>query len=341
MKMIAMYLERPGKILPREVDLPKISEQEVLVKIKAVGVCGSDVHYYTNGRIGDFVVEKPLILGHECAGEVVEVGKEVKHLKTGDRVALEPGVSCRRCKYCKSGQYNLCPEIKFMATPPVNGAFVEYVAHPADFVFKLPENVSYEEATLFEPFAVGLYSVEKAQVQFGGKALILGAGPIGLATLLALVNIGGIRTTVTDLYDFRLQKAEESGAFKIVNPQKVDLLEVLDPDFDYVFETAGSTVAAQQAVKLAAKGATLALVGLPGETNICLNVHEIISKELKILGIFRYVNMYPKVIALAQAGRLNLGSLITKKFSFLEVEEALKYARDNKSSSLKTVVVFD
>ncbi|RLE14520.1 NAD(P)-dependent alcohol dehydrogenase, partial [Candidatus Aerophobetes bacterium] len=212
MKITAMYLEKPGKIISRKIDMPEIKKDEVLVKIKAVGVCGSDVHYYDKGKIGSFIVKRPLILGHECSGEIVEVGEEVKNLQIGDKVALEPGIPCRRCIYCKTGRYNLCPEIRFMATPPVNGAFVEYVAHPADFVFKLPENVSYEEATLFEPLAVGLYSVVRAKVGFGGKILILGAGPIGLSTLQAAINIGGGRITVADIYDFRLEKAKELGA---------------------------------------------------------------------------------------------------------------------------------
>jgi len=341
MKITAMYLEKPGKIIPRKIDMPEIKKDEVLVKIKAVGVCGSDVHYYDKGKIGSFIVKRPLILGHECSGEIVEVGEEVKNLQIGDKVALEPGIPCRRCIYCKTGRYNLCPEIKFMATPPVNGAFVEYVAHPADFVFKLPENVSYEEATLFEPLAVGLYSVVRAKVGFGGKILILGAGPIGLSTLQAAINIGGGRITVADIYDFRLEKAKELGADELINPRQTNALDKLGSSFDYVFETAGSVVTTQQTVKLAKNGGKVILVGLPAQEEIEFNTNQIITKELDVLGIFRYANMYPKAIRLAEKGQVNLKTVISKKFSFPKTEEALKFARDNKESSIKTVVIFD
>ena len=341
MKITAMYLEKPGKIIPRKIDMPEIKKDEVLVKIKAVGVCGSDVHYYEKGKIGSFIVKKPLILGHECSGEIVEVGEEVKNLQIGDKVALEPGIPCRRCIYCKTGRYNLCPEIRFMATPPVNGAFVEYVAHPADFVFKLPENVSYEEATLFEPLAVGLYSVVRAKVGFGGKILILGAGPIGLSTLQAAINIGGGRITVADIYDFRLEKAKELGADELINPRQTNALDKLGSSFDYVFETAGSVVTTQQTVKLAKNGGKVILVGLPAQEEIEFNTNQIITKELDVLGIFRYANMYPKAIRLAEKGQVNLKTVISKKFSFSQTEEALKFARDNKESSIKTVVIFD
>ncbi|HDN84660.1 MAG TPA: NAD(P)-dependent alcohol dehydrogenase [Candidatus Aerophobetes bacterium] len=341
MKITAMYLEKPGKIISRKIDMPEIKKDEVLVKIKAVGVCGSDVHYYDKGKIGSFIVKRPLILGHECSGEIVEVGEEVKNLQIGDKVALEPGIPCRRCIYCKTGRYNLCPEIRFMATPPVNGAFVEYVAHPADFVFKLPENVSYEEATLFEPLAVGLYSVVRAKVGFGGKILILGAGPIGLSTLQAAINIGGGRITVADIYDFRLEKAKELGADELINPRQTNALDKLGSSFDYVFETAGSVVTTQQTVKLAKNGGKVILVGLPAQEEIEFNTNQIITKELDVLGIFRYANMYPKAIRLAEKGQVNLKTVISKKFSFSQTEEALKFARDNKESSIKTVVIFD
>jgi len=341
MKITAMYLEKPGKIIPRKIDMPEIKKDEVLVKIKAVGVCGSDVHYYEKGKIGSFIVKRPLILGHECSGEIVEVGEEVKNLQIGDKVALEPGIPCRRCIYCKTGRYNLCREIKFMATPPVNGAFVEYVAHPADFVFKLPENVSYEEATLFEPLAVGLYSVVRAKVGFGGKILILGAGPIGLSTLQAAINIGGGRITVADIYDFRLEKAKELGADELINPRQTNALDKLGSSFDYVFETAGSVVTTQQTVKLAKNGGKVILVGLPAQEEIEFNTNQIITKELDVLGIFRYANMYPKAIRLTEKGQVNLKTVISKKFSFPQTEEALKFARDNKESSIKTVVIFD
>jgi len=341
MKITAMYLEEPRRVVARQIDMPKIHPDEVLVKIKAVGVCGSDVHYYDVGRIGDFVVRKPLILGHECSGEIVELGREVKGFQVGDRVALEPGVPCRKCCYCKEGRYNLCSKMAFMATPPVDGAFVEYLAHPADFTFKLPEKVSYEEATLFEPLSVGLYAVERAEVVFGSKVLILGAGPIGLATLQAALNLGGTQITVVDLYDFRLEKARELGANEVINSAKSKKLAEFSSVFDYVFETAGSVVTTQQTVRLAVRGGTVILIGLPTREKIEFNTNQIIAKELDVRGIFRYVNTYPKIIRLAEDNEIDLKGLISQKFPFFRTEEALKFARDNKDSSIKIVVIFD
>ncbi|MGB9682868.1 MAG: alcohol dehydrogenase catalytic domain-containing protein, partial [bacterium] len=162
--MKVAVLEKIRNVSIEEREIPKPKEDEVLVRIKSVGVCGSDIHYYNEGRIGSFVVEKPIILGHESSGEVVEVGSKVKSLKVGDRVALEPGIPCRKCNYCKTGRYNLCPDVVFMATPPVDGAFAEYVVHPEDFAFKLPDNVSYDEGALMEPLSVGIYASNRARV---------------------------------------------------------------------------------------------------------------------------------------------------------------------------------
>lgn len=246
------------------------------------------------------------------------------------------------------GSQSCSPSVSFFSNEAAKGlvgdtqtSFVEYVAHPADFVFKLPEQTSYEEATLFEPLAVGLYSVVRAKVSFGGETLILGAGPIGLATLQAVVNIGGGRVTVADIYDFRLKKARELRADKVINPQQSDALDKLRSSFDYVFETAGSIVTTQQTVKLAKRGRKVILVGLPAQEAIEFNTNQIITKELDVLGIFRYANMYPKAVRLAEKGQVNLKTLISKKFPFPQTEEALKYARDNKESSIKTLVILD
>lgn len=338
MKIKAMYLEKALQVVEKRVEKPKVKDGEVLVKTKSVGICGSDVHYYDKGKIGNFVVERPLILGHECSGEVVELGKGVSNLRVRDRVALEPGVPCRICDYCKRGRYNLCPNVRFMATPPIDGAFVEYVAHPADFSFKIPANISYDEATLFEPLAVGLYVVERANIKPEHKVLILGAGPIGFTTLQSALCIKGVDATVLDLYEFRLAKAQEFGAKKVINTKNADILKQLIPEFDVVFETAGSVTATQQTVKLAKTGGKVVLVGLPAREEISFNTNQVISKELDILGIFRYANMYPRAVKLAQGGSVNLKSFITQRFSFDEIEKALKFARDNKNSCVKVIV---
>lgn len=338
MKVDAIYLERPLRIVKKQVEKPRSKEGEVLVKIKSVGICGSDVHYYEKGRIGSFVVEKPLILGHECSGEVVELGGGVGDLKVGDRVALEPGVPCRKCDYCKRGRYNLCPDVIFMATPPIDGAFVEYVAHPADFCFKLPEHINYDEATLFEPLAVGLYAAERANIKPEHSVLILGSGPIGLATLQAVLCTKGVEATVVDLYESRLAIARKLGAKRVINAKDMDISKELNSGFDIVFETAGSVATTQQTVKLAKRGGRVVLVGLPAQEEISFNTNQIISKELDVLGIFRYANMYPRAVALVQSGSVNLKPLITHRFSFEETEKALKFALENKSLCMKAIV---
>ena len=183
----------------REVPMPQVGADEILMRMEAVGVCGSDVHYYSHGRIGDFVVEFPFILGHECAGTIVEVGKEVKHLQVGDRVALEPGVPCGKCEMCRTGHYNLCPDVKFFATPPYDGCLMDYVSFPAEFAFKLPDNVSTVEGALVEPLAIGINAALTGGVKLGDTVLIFGAGCIGLVTLLAAKAYGASQIIVSDV----------------------------------------------------------------------------------------------------------------------------------------------
>ena len=190
-----------------EVDFPQMKPGDVLIKIKAVGICGSDVHYYKHGRIGSYVVAKPLILGHECAGEIVEVASDVKGFQPGDRVAVEPGYTCRKCVYCKTGRYNLCPDVTFMATPPIDGAFVEYVAWPADFVYRLPENLTFAHGALMEPLAVGMHAVRRSRLKPGEPIVILGAGTIGLVTILA-AKAAGAGEIIVDTRSKRLESVD-------------------------------------------------------------------------------------------------------------------------------------
>lgn len=177
-----------------------------------VGICGSDVHYLVHGRIGDFVVKDKMIIGHEASGIVKKLGKDVKNLQVGDRVAIEPGVSCRLCEFCKTGRYNLCPDMKFCATPPYDGNLRRFYAHAADFCFKLPDHVTMEEGALLEPLSVGVHACRKANVQLGDNVLILGAGPIGLVSLICAKEMGASKVIITDLLQSRLDVAKELGA---------------------------------------------------------------------------------------------------------------------------------
>ncbi|MBC7325740.1 MAG: NAD(P)-dependent alcohol dehydrogenase, partial [Moorella sp. (in: Bacteria)] len=335
--MKAAFLKEPGVITIEEVKKPSPGPGEVLVKIRSVGVCGSDVHYYRHGRIGSYVVQKPLILGHECSGEVVELGPGVKTLEVGDRVALEPGIPCRKCRFCKTGRYNLCPDVVFMATPPVDGAFVEFVAFPEDFAFRLPDNVSFDEGALIEPLAVGIYSMERAGVEPGESVVILGAGPIGLLTLQAARAYGANPVVITDASAFRLSVARSLGADLAVNVSEekaiAAILEYLGAEADVVVEAAGAPAAIQETWKLVRRGGRVVFIGLPAQDIVGYSFAELSRKELDILGIFRYANVYPRAIHMVARGIINLKALITHHFPLEEVQAALELADRGKEEA--------
>ncbi|MDP8922860.1 MAG: alcohol dehydrogenase catalytic domain-containing protein, partial [Chloroflexota bacterium] len=204
---LAAVLHGIGDLRVEERPLPDPGEGQVLVAMRSVGICGSDVHYWEEGRIGGFVVEAPMVLGHESSGVIAAVGPGVTSPRPGDRVALEPGVPCRRCVFCKTGRYNLCPEISFFATPPVDGSLARYVVHAADFCYRLPEHVSLDEGALLEPLSVGIHACRRAGVQMGSRILVMGAGPVGLSTLLAARAAGAATVVVADVRGWRLQLA--------------------------------------------------------------------------------------------------------------------------------------
>ena len=266
MKTAVMTELKKVEIQERPVPVPK--ENEVLVKVEYVGICGSDLHYFESGRIGDFVVEYPFVLGHEAGGTVVEVGANVKNLKVGDRVAMEPGKTCGTCEFCKQGKYNLCKDVIFFATPPVDGVFQEYVAHEAGLCFKLPENVSTMEGALIEPLAVGMHAANQGGAHLGQTAVVTGAGCIGLVSLLSLKAMGVSKVIVVDVMEKRLQKALELGADAVINGKEEDtvarILELTDgKGFDYIYETAGSTITMKMAYELAANKAGICYIGKP------------------------------------------------------------------------------
>lgn len=341
--MKAAVLQRPGDVRVEELKVPEPRAGEVLVRVRAVGVCGSDVHYYREGRIGRYVVEKPLILGHESAGEVVELGPGVSHISVGARVALEPGVPCRRCRYCKSGRYNLCADVTFMATPPVDGAFVEYIAWPADFVYPLPKNLGCAEGALMEPLAVGMHAVRRARLVPGCTVLVLGGGPIGQLALLAAKAAGAGRTIMVDLEDRRLEVASRLGIDITINPGREAISEAAKVATggegpDLVIEAAGAAATVRQSVELVRRGGTIVWIGLPSEDPCRVSALQAIDKEVDILGIFRYANVYPDAIRLAASGKINLAPLITHRFPLEEASQALDTVADQKSSALKVLV---
>ena len=282
-----------GKMGYTERPIPVPKDDEVLVKLEYVGICGSDMHYYEMGRIGDYVVEPPFVLGHEPGGTVVEVGKNVTHLKVGDRVALEPGKTCGKCKFCREGKYNLCPDVVFFATPPVDGVFQEYVAHEAALCFKLPDNVSTLEGALIEPLAVGFHAANQGGAHIGQKAVVFGAGCIGLVSMMALKASGVSEVYVVDIMQKRLDKAMELGADGVINSKDVDVLEkakeLTDGEgFDLAIETAGTEITTNQAIQVVRKGSNIVLVGYgkTGMMNMMMSLA--LDKEITFKTVFRY-----------------------------------------------------
>ncbi len=304
--MKAVYLDAIGKTSIREIPRPRPGEKEVLVRMKSVGVCGSDVHYFQHGRIGDFVVREPLILGHECAGEVVELGPQVTMLEVGDRVALEPGIPCRRCRHCMSGRYNLCQDVQFMATPPVHGAFCEYVTSPEDFAYRLPDNVSYEAGATIEPLSVGMHAVTLARLLPGERVAVLGTGTIGLLAVAAANAAGAGEIAAVDLMPHRLAMAHKMGAAHTLNVSGKDLLVCLAEEglvdwADVVMECAGADATIQAAFEVARPGGRVVWIGMGNDT-VEVPVIKSLVKELSIYGVFRYANVYRRAVALIAAG---------------------------------------
>ena len=336
--MKAAYLQSPGQILVRDIPTPVPAFGEVLIKIHSVGVCASDIHYFEHGRIGRYVVETPLILGHEPAGEVVELGEGVDALAIGDRVSIERGVPCRTCHHCKHGKYNLCDDVVFMATPPVHGAFVEYVVHPADFAHRIPDNVSFDEAALIEPLSVGLFAAHRGEACVGDRAIVLGAGPIGLMTLLALKRRGVSDVTLVDIEPFRLAKAQELGAIETIDAGNVDVAVTQAEGVNLVFDTAGNPVTLTQTTRVARRGARVVLVGLSSQDMTPIDTNEIVDKAISLSGVFRYANTWPLAIDLLAKSTIDLTPMISVHMDLDATDEALEFARTRKGSCIKVMV---
>lgn len=332
-----------GKMGFEERDIPQIKEDEVLIKLEYVGICGSDLHYYERGAIGDYVVKPPFVLGHEPGGTVVEVGEKVKNLKVGDRVALEPGKTCGHCEFCRTGRYNLCPDVVFFATPPVDGVFQEYVAHEADLCFKLPDNVSTLEGALIEPLAVGFHAAIQGDAHLGQKAVVMGSGCIGLVSMMALKARGVSEVYVVDIMEKRLQKAMELGATGVINGAKDKVEEKINEltegkGVDLVIETAGTEITTRQAINIAKKGSAIVLVGYSKTGEMTLPMSLVLDKELTLKSVFRYRHIYPMAIEAVSQGKVNLKGIVTDIFDLDDVQKAMDYSVNNKADIVKAVI---
>lgn len=341
--MKVAVMEGIGKMGYTERPIPTPKSNEVLVKLEYVGICGSDMHYYETGAIGNYIVEPPFVLGHEPGGTVVEVGSDVTHLKVGDRVALEPGKTCGHCEFCRTGRYNLCPDVIFFATPPVDGVFQEYVAHEADLCFKLPENVSTLEGALIEPLAVGFHAANQGNAHAGQTAVVIGAGCIGLVSMMALKAEGVSKVYVVDVMQKRLDKALELGADGVINGREQDAVEAVmaltgGKGCDLVIETAGTEFTTRQCVHMTKKGATVVLVGYTKTGEVTLPLSLALDKELEFKTVFRYRHIYPMAIDAVASGKVNLKGIITDIFDFDDIQNAMDKSIADKANIVKAVV---
>jgi L-iditol 2-dehydrogenase len=318
--MRVSVLERPGRLSLQERPRPQPGPGEVLVAVRSVGVCGSDVHYFEHGRIGDFVVRQPLVLGHEASGRIAAVGPGVDGGRVGARVAIEPGAACGVCGECKAGRYNLCPDMQFFATPPVDGTLAEYVVVRADLAFDLPDAVSDDDAALLEPLSVGIWATAKAQITAGSSVLIAGAGPIGLVAAQVARARGATTIAVTDLAPHRLAAARRSGA-----TLALDAREGLPAgaEFDAFVDCSGAPAAISAGIAALRPAGRAVLVGM-GPDEIALPLGRLQQRELTVTGTFRYANTWPAAIGLAASGSVDLSGLVTDRFGLAEAEQALR-----------------
>lgn len=333
--MRVSVLRSAGDVVVEERPEPDPGPHDVLVRVRSVGVCGSDVHYFEHGRIGSFVVKAPLVLGHEASGEVIEVGRGVTRLDVGQRVSIEPGVPDFSCEQCLAGRYNLCPNMRFLATPPIDGAFAEVVAAHEQFAHPVPDSLTDDAAALLEPLSVGLWACRKAAVTAGSRVLVTGAGPVGLLASQAATALGAAEVVVTDVNPLRLEVARQLGATATVDARTGS---VADSGFepDVLLECSGNERAAADGVRAVARAGRIVLVGM-GAEEMALPVSRIQQYELTLTGTFRYAHTWPAAIALAASGRVMLDRLVTGHYGLAEVRDALVAMRED-LSAIKPVV---
>lgn len=331
-----------GKIEINPCEMPIAGDGEIVVKPQYVGICGSDVHFFKEGRIGKKVIDRPFVLGHECSAIVVEAGPNTKRLRVGDRIAIEPGMPCGQCWYCRNGRYNLCPDMRFISSPPYDGCFRKYLKIPELMAHKLAENLTDIEGALIEPLAVGLHAAQVGEVSLGKSIVILGAGPIGIMTMLACRSLGAGKVFMTDLLDSRLKRAKQMGADHVLNPKKDEIEQfILEKTHgmgaEVVLETAGNPHTVQQAAKIVGRGGHIVLVGNLNKP-VELDFMNLMVKEADIRPIYRYRNIFPVAINALDTAQIDLSRIQPDIFGFSEIQKAFDYTIENAEKVVKTLV---
>lgn len=342
--MQSVVLESKGDIVLRDYPIEeRVGPKDVRIAISYVGICGSDVHYYEYGNIGDFVVKEPMILGHEASGIITEVGSEVNHLKIGDKVCMEPGIPDFFSTETMEGMYNLDPAVKFWATPPIHGCLRENVVHPASLTFKIPSNVSLEEGALVEPVSIGVYSAKVAEIEPADVSLVLGAGTIGLVTALAALASGCSRVIVSDIKAQKLDLVKKFYGDRLtcIDSSKEDLhaavRKIAPQGVDILFEASGASNVLKEFARFLRPGGKAVLIGMPNGP-VLFDVVGAQAKEISLKTIFRYRNMYPRTLNLMSSGTLDVKPLITHRYQMKDAVEAFNFAASGSPDAIKVML---
>lgn len=344
--MKAMQLTGIRQVEMRDVPDPVIkNDTDVLIKMQVVGVCGSDIHYYTTGRIGSQVVEYPFTVGHEGAGQVAKVGKGVTRVKPGDRIAIEPAMSCWQCDQCQAGRHHTCRNLRFLGCPKqAAGCLSEYIVMPQECCFKISDNMSMDEAAISEPLAIGVYGVKLSVPMRGAKIGVLGAGPIGFSVFLPALSMGAETVYVTDKIDARLELAKKAGASWTGNPDKSDIVkDILQAEpggLDAVYECCGQQEALDQAVELLKPGGKLMLIGIPEVDRVDFAIDVMRRKELTIQNVRRQCDCVEDALGMIEEKKFDVKCMATHHFGFGQTREAFDLVAGYKDGVLKAMIDF-
>ncbi|KAH7098483.1 xylitol dehydrogenase [Auriculariales sp. MPI-PUGE-AT-0066] len=356
----SFVLRKIEDVAYEERSVPELAPDEVLIEVKKTGICGSDVHFLVHGRIGDFIVKEPMVLGHESSGVVCKVGSKVKHLTVGTRVALEPGASCKSCDNCKAGRYELCPDMVFAATPPNDGTLARYYKLPADLAYALPDHLDLEEGAMMEPLSVGVHAVANlGNFRANQTIAVFGAGPVGLLAMAVAKALGAKRVIGVDIVQARLDFAKSYAATDVYLPGKKEdgedqiayskriAAEMADKlkftergidSIDLVVDCSGAPTCIQMGIFIVKHGGTFIQVGM-GFPEVVLPVTTLLIKEVNFKGSFRYgPGDYPLSIGLVASGKIDLKPLFTHRFSFEQAALAFETTKKGKSEDGKAVI---
>ncbi len=343
--MKALVLERKGELAIRDIELAdELGPDDVRIAMHTVGICGSDVHYYVHGGAGPNQVRAPMVLGHEASGTVVATGARVTTLKAGDRVCMEPGIPDFRSRATLMGKYNVDPAVRFWATPPIHGCLAGSVVHPAAFTFRIPDNVSFAEAAMVEPFAVGVHASIKARVTPGDVAVVTGAGTIGIMIALAALAAGCSRVLITDVHQPKLDVAGRYPGITPINVREADPAAIIAGatggwGADIVFEASGSPMAIAALADYAAPGGVLVIVGI-ATAAASLDHGVAMNKELRVEFVYRYANVFARALAMISSGKVDLKPLVTDTFRFEDSVQAFERAASAQAADIKLQITF-